>query len=185
MKFELSEFERELLMSLREGIAQILIYKLGPLYPSLVSLTSQCGKTVTLGVREEYVGYRFEVFPLRVTDNKLSSKPDQIMECSNVNSHCTVSILQKSEWDEPASDETKAVMLGNPDGATTLYEGRASDIPDCAINQATLQAGIEITGDDGGRVLIATSMFPYSLYVSGCDFSEAFDPDVYERIKLC
>lgn len=183
MKFELSATEKKLLLSLKSGFSRILIYKSG-LYPSLVSFVLENNKRVTIGAKGIDLTPRFEVFPIMVAEKTTGDGPMQVIERKSEDSHYELSILQKSEWDVPSSPTEKLQMLGESSRATTQYEGKISDIPDTAINQATLHAGVEIRSDDGWSFLVATSMFPYSLYVSDCDFSETADPSIYDRIDL-
>lgn len=185
MVFEISDSERKLLSSLKEGLSRILIYSINKGgYPFAVSFVLRNNKTVTIRARGEDIAPRFEVFPVLVTETVIKSEPAKVVDCKAENQHLKVSILQKSEWSVPASEEEKAQMLGDPVGSTMQYEGKARDIPDNAIERATLHAGVEIEDSDGWIFLVATSMSAWTLYVSECDFSESFDPSVYERLEL-
>ncbi len=183
MIFELSATEKTLLLSLKTGFSRILIYRSG-LYPSIVSFVLESNKTVTIGAKGIDLAPRFEIFPITVAEKSTSTEPMQVIEHQIEDPHYEISILQKSEWEVPSSPTEKLQMLGEPRGSTTQYEGKLSDIPDTAINQATLHAGVEIRSDDGWSFLVATSMFPYALYVSNCDFSESADTSIYDRIEL-
>lgn len=182
MIFELSDAERKLLLSLKEGFSQVLIY--GSDYPSIVSFVLANNRAVSIGVRCEDVGPRFEVFPITVTEEVLRLDSAKVVERRVENKPCRISILQKSNWSVPSSLEDKAQMMGETSGATTTYEGKSSDIPGAVIEQATLHAGVEIQCKDGWSFLVATSVFPYTLYVSDCESSESIDPEIYDRIEV-
>ena len=183
MIFELSETEQDLLLSLKEGFSKILIYKIG-LYPSAVSFVLASNKTVTVRARQEDVAEGFEVFPLDVSDLVIGREPEEAICIDDANKPLSLSILQKSEWDIPSCGTEKEHMIGNPDSATTQYEGKFSDIPQDAINSATLHAGLRVDYADGKSFSVASSMFPHALYVSDCDFSETIDSTVYDFIEI-
>jgi hypothetical protein len=181
--FRLSTEERELLLSLRAGCIQILIYDVGR-YPSAVSFILKDNKTVTIEAREESIAPRFEVFPISVSERVISSAPKRITECRPQKEQLEISILRKSEWSAPSNEDEKLQMIGESHNSTTQYEGKLGVVPSNAVNQATLDAGVEIKGEDGWSFYVATSMFPYALYVSDCDFSEPADLSIYDRIEL-
>lgn len=184
MKFEISKEEKRLLSSLKSGISKIKIYKFG-LYPSVVSFTLINGKIVTIRAKEECVAHWFEVFPISISEQEMRNFPEYEMEGSDFSPENGVTILGKSEWTVPASDQDKSMMVGNTESAMVQFEGLASEISCNVINQVTLQTGIEISRKIGAPFIVASSMFPFALYVTDCDFSESIDEAIYERIKLC
>ena len=183
MLFELDNTERELLSSLKDGLAEIRVYKAG-LYPTAVSFVLNSGNIVTVRAIGEGVAPRFEVFPISVTAQVLSVEPEQVIDCGDHSDSLELAILRKAEWSVSSTQEEKSQMLGDTEGATTQYEGKASDIPKSAISHVSLDAGVEIRGADGWSFLIATSMFPFALYVSDCAFSESADPSIYDRLSV-
>lgn len=183
MILEMSKTERNLLSSLKVGISQMLIFKVG-LYPTSVSFRLKNNGVVTIGVKEEYLAPRFEVFPILVSEKVYRCEPETVIDLGKGIGAINVSILRKSEWDTPASDDVKSMAIGNTSNATSQCEGKLADVPSSAINQVTLDAGIEITGVTDRPILIATSMFPYALYVSDCKFSEPIDANIYDRVNI-
>jgi hypothetical protein len=184
MHFEISKEEKALLLSLSLGIEKIKIYKSG-LYPSVVSFILINGKTVTIRIKEEYVAHWFEVFPITVSEQNLSVSPEIELDGSDFSPELGVNILSKSEWTVAANPEDKSKMVGETLGAMVQSEGLTSEIPSNANNQATLHAGIEITKKSGMPFIVASSMFPYALYISNCSFSEQIDEGIYDRAQIC
>lgn len=184
MHFEISKEEKILLLSLNSGISKVKIYKSG-LYPSVVSFILKNGKTVTIRTKEEYVARWFEVFPISISEQDLSVSPEVELDGSDFSPEAGLYILSKSEWAVPANAEDKIKMIGNTEDAMVQSEGLASKIPPNANNQVTLHAGIEINKKSGVPFIVASSMFPYALYVSGCYFSELIDERIYDRVHMC
>lgn len=183
MQFELGEAEKQLLSCLKEGFSKILVYKTGR-YPTAVSFVLENEKVVTVRSSEKAVAPCFEVFPIQVSEDVIRRDPEKVIECRNEGRDQKISILQKSDWTVPATEKDKARMLGDPDGSMVQFEGKSTDIPANALSNATLQAGLKIEGSDGWSFQVATSMFPYALYVSDCDFSESANSNVYESLEL-
>ena len=183
MELDISDFERDLLSRIRNGVAEIRVYKAG-LYPTVASFVLADGDLVTIRAREVGIAPKFEVFPISVSAELLAADPEQVIDCKDRSSGLSVSVLRKSEWSVATSLEDQAQMVGDPEGSTTQYEGKAIDVPSDPLNSVVLDAGVEITGPDGWSFIVATSMFPFALYVSDCDFSEAVDATVYERQEL-
>jgi hypothetical protein len=181
--FELNNDERELISRIRNGISEIRIYKAG-LYPTVVSFALVEDELVTIRAREAGVAPRFEVFPISATAEVIRGEPNQVVDCKSRSNNLSITLLRKAEWSVPTSAGEKAILLGDPKGSTTQTEGLAADIPSDALNSAVLDAGIEIRDPKGWSFQIATSMFPFALYVSNCDFSEDFDPAKYERQEI-
>ncbi len=184
MKFEINEIERKLLLNLKKGIEGVNIYKSG-IYPIAVTLVLAKGRRITLRARNEGIGPRFEVFPICVSEEEISVEPNKIIDGSYFSGECNISVLQKSEWSVVSSEEEKLKSVGNTDNATTQYEGRYSEIPEDAVNHVTLHTGIEVKCDGGYSFIVATSMFPFALYVTDCEFSELVEKDIYASINLC
>ena len=184
MIFEINSQERKLLLSLKNGIEEVNIYKSG-IYPTVVIFRLVGGKKVTIRARDEGIAPRFEVFPISVSEEEINGEPDQVIGGLHFSGNCNIYILQKSEWSINSSEDEKEGLIGNPTGATTQYEGRSSEIPAHAINQATLHAGIKVEGKSGQSLIVATSMFPFALYVTDCEFSESVDENIYESEILC
>ncbi|MFC4348126.1 hypothetical protein ACFO5Q_09745 [Kordiimonas lipolytica] len=180
MNLDLDAQELELLRRLKTDVSQISVYKTEP-YPSAVSFELSNGGVVTLTARSEDVAPRFEVFPLQVTDRRIAGDADLVIPCGKV---ARVEVLKKAEWDEPASSAVIEDLLGQADGATLQCEGGASDTPENAINRVRLDAGIRCRLADGKEFAVATSMFPFSLYVADCGFSEPLDLGIYDFVKL-
>jgi len=143
------------------------------------------GDKITLRARDVGIGPRFEVFPISVSEEEINEEPEIVIDGAPFKGKCTINILHKSEWSVSSSEEEKDQMVGDATFATTQTEGKESEIPNDAIDQVTLHAGIEIQVENGNSFIVATSMFPFALYVSNCEFSELVEPDIYERIKLC
>ena len=183
MEIEISDGERGQLSRIRNGVAEIRVYKAG-LYPTVVSFVLADGDLVTIRAREVGIAPRFEVFPISVTAESLTAEPEQVIDCKDRSGDLSIAVLRKAEWSVPTSPEDQAQLVGDPEGSTTQYEGRAVDVPSDALNTAVLDAGVEIRNSDGWSFLVATSMFPFALYVSDCDFSEAIDATVYDRLEL-
>lgn len=182
MILKLSKTERILLRRLEDDMSQILIF--GSQYPSMVTFLLCNGEAISISAKGVDLAPRFEVFPLVVSEKRINAVPRKVIDLSNRSHQYQVSILRKSEWDVPSTIEERAQMLGESHGSTTQYEGKLSDIPNDATNRATLDVGIEIRCPNGWLFWAATSMFPFSLYVSECEFSEDGNPHIYDRIGL-
>ncbi|MCJ9428225.1 hypothetical protein [Kordiimonas marina] len=183
MRLFLDEGERQLLARLGAGVSNVSVYRTG-MYPTAVVFTVPDCSQIKLFATEEVIDSEFEVFPARASAGGVGDAPGMTMDWMVGLPVVRVSILRKSEWIEAADNETKALMLGGSEGATVQHEGKSQDIPAGALSEVSLDAGIEIEFDDGRTLLVATSMFPYALYVSGCDFSESSDAQIYERQSL-
>ena len=183
MVFELNDEERERLSSLQAGLSEIRIYKEG-LYPSVVSFVTKAGINVTVRAKDEDVAPRFEVFPITVSGSTLNVEPEQTLDCTAFSDDLELVILRKAEWSTPSTPDEQSQLLGDPKGATTQHEGNVSCMPESSVNYAILDAGLEIRGLGGRSFLIATSMFPFALYVSDCAFSESFDASIYDRLGI-
>lgn len=181
MYFKLSKDELNLIKELYEGFTNILIYKTVN-SPSYVSFVLNNGSIVTLGVRDEYIADKFEVFPICIKNIIFKEKPeiniDDFGEIKNI------FILQKSEWSISSIDNENIQYVGNIANATTSYEGREQDIPNEAINHVSLHAGLAIENTEGSVFLVASSMFPFALRVSNCNFSEPIDKSIYDFLPL-
>ena len=153
-------------------------------YPSAVSFVLNNNEIITIKGKGKDVAPRFEVFPIAVTNELFSSDPEQVIEIENNNKCLQIEKLQKCEWEIPSSKNEKELTFGDSTNATSQYEGRCEDMPNNAINQAILDAGIRIKSNEDGTFVVATSMFPFSLYVSECEFSESFDLSIYEYKSL-
>jgi len=173
---ELSDNEKSILRCLQKGIARIEVYKAGG-YPDRVCLLSQGGTWLTLQVRCVDIGPRFEVFPISVSQNRPESSGMHEIDATGFNGPCVITILRKSEWTTPCTEEEKRGLIGDASNATIQHEGSPEEAPEGSV---TLDAGIDIKDASGGRLLVATSMFPYALCVSGCDFSEIPPSEIYE-----
>ncbi|BAJ03624.1 hypothetical protein [Shewanella violacea] len=184
MHFEISKEEKTLLLSLNSGISKVKIYK-GGSYPSVVSFILKNGKTVTICIKEEYVAHWFEVFPISISEDNLSVSPEIVLDGADFSPEVGLNILSKAEWTVPANAEEKTKMIGETEGAMVQSEGLASEIPSNANNQATLHAGIEINKKSGIPFIVASSISPYTLYVSDCNFYEPFDERIYDRVQVC
>ena len=176
--------ERELLSRVQLGIAEIRIYKSG-LYPSGVSIVLANDDLITIGLREVDLSPRFEVFPISVSSELFDVSADQVIDCRDHSYDLSIFLLSKAEWSVPTTPEDQAQLLGDPKGSTTQYEGQKADIPRDALNFAVYDAGIELRGVGDWSFVVASSMFPFALYVSGCDFSEDFDGSIYDRSEVC
>jgi hypothetical protein len=184
LELQISDGEREQLSRVRLGVAEIRVYKAG-LYPTVVSLVLANGDLVTIRTREVGIAPRFEVFPISVSAELLKVEAEQVIDCKDHSGDLSVFLLSKAEWSVPTSPEDQAQLLGDPEGSTTQYEGQAADIPTDALDSTVFDAGIEIRSSDGWSFVVASSMFPFALYVSDCDFSEAVDGSVYDRLEIC
>ena len=183
MNIEINQEEIQLLSSLKKGIVKIKVYKSG-LYPAVVTFVLANNKNITLRASEKGIAPRFEVFPITVSEELVNHEPEMEVNGAGFLNGCDVSLLQKAEWEVPANEADKNQMIGNTKGAMKQSEGRSSEIPKTAIHHVTLHAGIEIKDKLNNSFFVATSMFPFSLYVSNCNFSETIDPDIYEYLPL-
>jgi len=183
MKFELSKKEKALLSNLQGGVSQIKIYESCG-YPCRVTFVLLDGTSVTIGATEEHIFHKFEVNPASVSELQLCCDPKQIIDFNTGARPSAIFVLQKSDWVEGATDEEKVDLLGNPVGALSQSEGRAADIPENALGAVTFDAGVFIDFEHGESILVATSMFPFALYVSDCAFSEEADAEIYDHIRL-
>jgi hypothetical protein len=184
MNFDISSEERLLLLSLKNGISAVKIYKSG-LYPTVVTFILKTGKSVTIRAKEECVAHWFEVFPITISEQVLTSAPTLELEEPDFFPEIGLNILIKSEWTISANKEEKKQMMGSTEDAMVQFEGLPSEIPVNAKNQVTLQSGIEIYRKSGAPFIVASSMFPFALYVSNCDFSESVNETIYLREPLC
>ena len=184
MELQINDGEREQLSLIQSGVAEIRVYKAG-LYPTVVSFFLADGNLVTIRAREVGIAPRFEVFPISVSAELLKVDAEQVIDCKDRSDDLSVFLLSKAEWSVPTSPEDQAQLLGDPKGSTTQYEGKAADIPADARDSVVYDAGIEIRNSDGWSFVVASSMFPFALYVSGCDFSEAVDGSLYNRLAIC
>jgi len=183
LELEISDSEHEQLSSIRCGVSEIRVYKAG-LYPTVVSFVLADGNLVTIRAREVGIAPRFEVFPISVSAESLTVDAEQVIDCKDRSGDLSISVLRKAEWSVPTSPEDQSQLVGDPEGSTTQYEGKAVDAPSDALNAAVLDAGVEIRSSDGWSFVVATSMFPFALYVSDCDFSEAIDATVYDKAEI-
>lgn len=183
MPLFLGKEERSLVGILSRGASKALVYRVGQ-YPAAVSLLTTEGRCLTLYASQMKIADRFEIFPISIYEEGPSEDPDQEIPLQEFEQGCNVSILKKSEWDVPASEEDMKRYVGDAKGSTTQYEGRPSQAPDNSLHTVTFHAGIELRAPQGSNILIATSMYPYALYVSGCTFSEKIPHRIYERLEL-
>jgi len=183
MDIEIEGGEKELLRTLKNGISKVLVYKSG-LYPTAVSFLLEDGTTISIRVKEEHIADRFEVFPISITKDVPNAAPGQEFDGSEFTPNKGISILTKTEWDRPATANERQAMVGDTAGATVQTEGKLSDIPGNALNRVSLHAGIEIARNNKTPFIIASSMFPYALYVTDCDFSEQINDKFYDRENL-
>lgn len=180
MTYTVSEKEKQALKRLRSGVSSVSIFQAG-LYPTAVVFYFSDDSFVNLCARDVYVAPRFEVFPITVSDREITCEPDQVLDSDYFGEIIAVHVLSKTEWIVPSTEEDKAQMLGEASHANTQYEGRLTDVPPQATGVVTLDAGIEIQGASGKKFVVATSIFPFSLYVSDCSFSEPFDESMFDR----
>ncbi len=180
MNIEISDKEKALLLSLENGISSVKVYKWG-LNPTVVSFVLQNGRTVTLRTREVGVAHWFEVFPMTISESELNETPDLEIDGSHFSTAKGITILSKSEWTLPLSDKDKEQLLGDTNGATEQTEGLESEIPSNALNHATFHAGVEICRKSDSPFIVASSIAPFALYVTDCDFSEPVNGKIYDR----
>ena len=159
MSLFLSETELTLVGALSGGISKALVYRVG-LYPVAVSLRTADGRWLTLHASQKDIAERFELFPIAVYEGDPSNDPDQELSLQEFEQGCTVSILQKTEWDIPTAEDDRGRSAGDKMASTTQYEGESSQVPDNALHTAALHAGIELHAPQGSRFLVATSMSP-------------------------
>lgn len=117
--FKLSGDEKKLLRHLWKGISRVHVLKVG-LYPQVVTLVGLDDSIVRLYAREEFIGERFEVFPLCVDTNAPTLPTDHVISYENLAMPTAIQTLRKSEWSLPSTDEEKMGLLGNPDNAYTV-----------------------------------------------------------------
>lgn len=127
---------------------------------------------------------KFEVFPILVTAEAPQGNPEQVIDCKGTSGDLSIAVLRKADWSVPTALKDRAQLLGDPVNSTTQYEGRATDVPSDALDSALVDAGVEVRSATNWSFLVATSMFPFALYVSDCDFSEAADSAIYERLDV-
>jgi hypothetical protein len=184
LELQISDCEREQLSLIQSGVAEIRVYK-ASLYPTVVSFFLADGNLVTVRARGVGIAPRFEVFPISVSAELLKVDAELVIDCKDHSGDLSIFLLSKAEWSVPTTPEDQAQLLGDPEGSTTQYEGKADDIPANALDSAVYDAGIEIRSSDGWSFIVASSMFPFALYVSNCDFSEAVDGSLYDRLTIC
>lgn len=183
MILELSAAEKLLLTKVSAGISRILIFKEGA-YPSAVSFELVGNEIITIRAKGVDVAPKFEVFPITVTNEMVNSAPEQVFELDGNIKIGQIEVLQKYEWDIPLKQDEKEKTFGNSENATLQCQGKSADIPNNAINQIKLDAGINLKNNENWAFSVATSMFPFSLYVSDCESSENFDLSIYDYKTL-
>ncbi len=128
LEIEISDGERGQLSRIRNGVAEIRVYKVG-LYPTVVSFVLADGDLVTIRAREVDIAPRFEVFPISATAESLTAEPEQVIDCKDRSGDLSIAVLRKAEWSVPTSPEDQAQLVGDPEGSTMQYEGSAVDVP--------------------------------------------------------
>ena len=185
LELRISDGERELLSRVQLGIAEIRIYKSG-LYPSGFSIVLANDDLITIGLREVDLSPRFEVFPISVSSELFDVSADQVIDCRDHSYDLSIFLLSKAEWSVPTTPEDQAQLLGDPKGIHYAVRGaKKPTFHAMPLNFAVYDAGIELRGVGDWSFVVASSMFPFALYVSGCDFSEDFDGSIYDRSEVC
>lgn len=183
MEFHVDENARALLELLKEGFSEIRVSKIG-LYPGPVSFLMADGQVVSLRAASEDIAPKYEVFPLWVENSQMDLEPEIVIKACKDWFPAQLSVLRKAEWQENLAEEQKEGLFGDTNTALGQCEGKPSDVPSDVGLSVTLDAGIHLEFANRDTFSVATSMFPLSMYVSNCDFSEEFDMDVYELIPL-
>ncbi len=184
MYLEISPQEKDLLLSLRDGILEIEIYQFAE-YISVVTFVLRNGSIVSLRSRAHDIADRFEVFPIHVTEEAINGEPCKIIKAPEFADICSISVLDKTEWCVLSSEEDKNNMVGCTKAATTQYEGKAIDIPNGAEHSATFSAGIEVKSLNNSSFLVASSINPFDLAISDDESFSKIDPSIYDYTELC
>lgn len=183
VNLRLSEQEKRRLSEIANGFSGMRFLSSG-LYPNEVSFLLADGGSIEVFACCETVAPGFDVFPLKVRRNYMSLGSDRWVDLAASGQPKGVYLLSKAEWQEAAPLSPRNKGVGQDAAATAQYEGAIADVPNDAREVVHLDAGLLIEMAGGPDLLVATAMFPYSLYVSDCETSEDYDIDIYTRVRL-
>lgn len=180
----LSEQERRCLAGLIGKDVAFSVHKVRP-YPGAVTVSVGGKAVLRLAARSVDIARKFEVFPMSVEPDPLALRyHDGSTDPYSFGRVEKIAILRTTNWLEPASADDQRGLFGDTGGATSQSEGRSADAPEDARDQACFDAGVYLISTGGKEYAVATSIFPFSLYVSDCDFSEPLDLGIYDKVPL-
>ncbi|MHB0936713.1 MAG: hypothetical protein ACYDCO_09900 [Armatimonadota bacterium] len=173
----ITEESRRSLGELNQGVVGM---GLAPIekYPSDCYFALPAGGFIHISCEAHDLEWKFEVFS--IVAERVSSCPCQIMPSQNWSQKNEIFLLRTEEWLD--SEEVAGRFWGQH--PVVQRRNKPGTILESASAQCIVDVGIALVNNQGHSFIIAASIFPLALYVTGCSTEEEFDEAQCEWMLL-
>jgi hypothetical protein len=137
-------------------------------------LEATSGEVVELRARQQDLEYKFEVFPISAKTGASLAQAEELQPFL-LAPPVQLLLLQTEDWLDPEVPCEGAIGQ-NP---IMQCQGRPGQAPSSAIAACQYVGGVELRGNNGSALTVATLPFPYAIHVSAIQGTGTLAQEAY------